>query len=199
MNRSKETDLVLAVLLYAIRSQAEGDMAALQEMGFGKTELEALEGVELAALHRAGTLRAHCLTVMLNREVFLPMLQRFRTLQKTEMLKRKLLAEDASLDMMDRFFGMSRRDYARWRRILGVIGTGGRPPDPDEEQTFRLWKAIQEKLAERERKDLLPGDFLDLKEETGLSIRAIWRLAKDWEKQGREGLPVPSKDKPRGR
>ncbi len=59
MSRSKEADLVLAVLVYAIRSLAEGDLEALREMDFGPMELKALEDIELSDLHRADTLRAH--------------------------------------------------------------------------------------------------------------------------------------------
>ncbi len=200
MSRSKEADLVLAVLVYAIRSLAEGDLEALREMDFGPMELKALEDIELSDLHRADTLRAHCLKITLNRDVFLPMLNRLHTLQKIERMKRMLLTADAPLDMMSRLFGMSQRNYSRWRRTLVVEGATGRPPVPDEDKSNRLWEAVQERLAERERKVLSPGDFLDLTEETGLGLRVIWRLVKRWEKWGREETPRSNGEHPsRGR
>ena len=42
MQGTKEADLVVAVLLYAIRCLAEGDQAALRSMRFGPKEIEAL-------------------------------------------------------------------------------------------------------------------------------------------------------------
>lgn len=198
MSRTKEADLVLAVLVYAIRSLAEGDLEALREMDFGPRELKALEEVELADLHRADTLRAHCLKITLNRDVFLPMLHRLHTLQKAERMKRMLLSADAPLDMMRRLFGMSQRSYSNWRRALVVEGATGRPPVPDEDKADRLWDAVQDRLADREKKVLTPGDFLELAEETGLGLRVIWRSVKRWEKWGRAESRRASKEKPPG-
>ena len=44
MEGTKESDLVTAVLFYAMRCLAEGDQAALRNMNFGIKEIEALRG-----------------------------------------------------------------------------------------------------------------------------------------------------------
>ncbi len=63
MEGTKEADLVVAVLMYAIRYLAEGDLAALRNMKFGPKEIEALREMSLADLYRIESLRAHCLDV----------------------------------------------------------------------------------------------------------------------------------------
>ena len=62
MPGNKEGDLVTAVMLYAIRCLAEGDLSALRSMNFGPREVEALREMNLADLYRADSLRGHCLS-----------------------------------------------------------------------------------------------------------------------------------------
>ena len=57
---TKESELVMAVLLYAIRCLEEGDQHALRSMNFGPQEVAALRDINLADLYRAGSLQAHC-------------------------------------------------------------------------------------------------------------------------------------------
>jgi hypothetical protein len=64
---TKESDLVMAVLLYAMRCLAEGDQQALRDMNFGPKEMGALREINLADLYRVGSLQAHCLEIRLNR------------------------------------------------------------------------------------------------------------------------------------
>jgi len=55
MDGTKESDLITAVLMYAIRCLAEGDQAALRNMNFGPREIEALREMNLADLYRVAT------------------------------------------------------------------------------------------------------------------------------------------------
>lgn len=63
MEGTKEADLITAVLIYAMRSLAEGDQTALRDMNFGIKEIEALREMRIADLYRIETLRAHCLDI----------------------------------------------------------------------------------------------------------------------------------------
>ena len=45
MSASKEAELITAVMLYAVRCFAEGDLPALKEMNFGPRELGALREI----------------------------------------------------------------------------------------------------------------------------------------------------------
>ena len=74
MEGTKEADLVTAVLMYAMRCLAEGDQAALRNMNFGVKEIEALREMRVADLYRVESLRAHCLEIALNRQVYWPMI-----------------------------------------------------------------------------------------------------------------------------
>ena len=100
MQGTKESDLVTAILMYALRCLAEGDQIALRNMNFGPREIEALRAMTLADLYRVESLRAHCLNIALNREVYWPMMDHLRQQRETEETEQVLIAADAPLEMM---------------------------------------------------------------------------------------------------
>ena len=120
MEGTKESDLTAAVLIYAIRCLAEGDQAALRNMNFGPREIEALREMNLADLYRIESLRAHCLDIVLNRDVYWPMIEHLRRQRESEELQQVLIAADAPLEMMQTLFGLGSREYTRLRRMLTV-------------------------------------------------------------------------------
>lgn len=180
MQGTKESDLVTAVLMYALRCLAEGDQIALRNMNFGPREIEALREMTLADLYRVESLRAHCLSIALNREVYWPMMDHLQQQRETEETEQALIAADAPLDMMQTLFGLGAREYSRLRRTLSVDPSIGRPPEPDEESAHRLWHAWSRRMG-GEEKDLLPAaEYLELHAETRVPMRAIWNLTQRW-------------------
>ena len=187
MSSNKEADLTTAVLLYAMRCLAEGDQQALRTMNFGPRELQALKEMSLSDLYRADALRTHCLKIDLDRTVFWPMLEHLKSQRETEDLQRTMIVADAPLEMMQQLFGLSSREYTRWRRLLTVEPSVGRPSEPGEEDSHRLWYAWIEAKKLRGEGSLTAADFLALNQETGIALRTIWLLARRWEDYG--GVP----------
>lgn len=174
---TKESELVMAVMLYAIRCLSENDQHALRNMNFGPEEVAALRGLNLADLYRAGSLQAHCLDIRLNRDVYWPMLAHLRRERESEELQRDLIQADAPLEMMRSLFGLGSREYTRLRRMLTVEPAVGRPPEPDEETAHRLWRALATQMQTDKDNGTDPGVYLAVHHETGASLRAVWNLA----------------------
>ncbi|MEX2259434.1 MAG: DUF2857 domain-containing protein [Woeseia sp.] len=190
MMDNKEFELTSAVMLYAIRCLADGDQAALRSMNFGPREVEALREMNLADLCRIETLRAHCLEISLNRDVYWPMVAHLRHLRENDELQKALMAADAPHELMQTFFGMSGREYSRLRRMLVANMVCGRPPEATEEEIQRLWDAWQQR-AELEEDGLLPPqEYLSLLEETDIPLRVIWHQTRRWVDYG--PLPHPA-------
>lgn len=181
---TKEADLVTAVLLYAMRCLAEGDQHALRAMQFGPKEIEALRDLNLADLYRVGTLQAHCLAIRLDRDVFWPMIANLRATREAEELQRDLIQADAPLEMMRSLFGVGSREYTRLRRMLALEPAVGRPPEPDEETSHKLWRALSAHLQPDADEVLDPKQYLAVHEESGAPMRAIWNLAQRWLEYG---------------
>ena len=196
---TKESELVMAVLLYAIRCLAEGDQHALRGMNFGPEEVAALRELNLADLYRAGSLQAHCLAIRLNRAVYWPMLTHLRQQRESETVQRDLIQADAPLEMMRSLFGVGSREYTRLRRLLTVDPSIGRPAEPDEATSHAVWQAWSKRVKEDPSASLTPEDYLALGEDTGASLRAVWNLIQRWAEYGDPSLPhvgvLPETDK----
>ena len=184
MQGTKESDLVAAVLMYALRCLVEGDQIALRHMNFGPREIEVLREMTLADLYRVESLRAHCLRIALNRDVYWPMMDHLRQQRETEETEQALIAADAPLEMMQTLFGLGAKEYSRLRRTLSVEPSIGRPPEPDEESTHRLWHAWEQRVDSEEHDPLPAAGYLELYAETGVSMRAIWNLTQRWSQFG---------------
>jgi len=184
MMGNKESELTSAVMLYAIRCLAEGDQSALRNMNFGPREVEALREMNLGDMCHIETLRAHCLKIALDREVYWPMVAHLRNRRESEELQKTLIIADAAQEMMQTFFGMSGREYARLRRMLVVETIVGRPPELDEEDTQKLWDAWKQRIEGREEMLLPPEEYLGMHEETGIALRAIWSQTSRWAEYG---------------
>ena len=174
MAGTKEADLVTSVLVYAMRCLAEGDQAALRHMNFGVKEIESLRGLCVADLYRIESLRAHCLDIALNRDVYWPMIENLCREREMEELIQSLIVADAPAEMMQVLFGLNQRDYTRLRRLLMVDPAVGRPHDVDDTASHRLWESWSSRVDEDACGFLTPEQYLDIYHETDLPMRAIW-------------------------
>ena len=190
MEGTKEADLVTAVLMYAMRCLAEGDQAALRHMNFGVKEVEALREMRVADLYRVESLRAHCLEIALNRQVYWPMIEHLSEQRALEDTIQILISADAPQEMMQVLFGLNQRDYTRLRRTLSVDLAIGRPPELDEASSHRLWEAWSTRVDGEESGLLIPEQYLTIQAETGLSMRAIWNLTQRWAQYGNLNGPI---------
>ena len=184
MQGTKEADLVIAVLMYAMRCLAEGDQTSLRNMNFGVKEIDALRDMRVADLYRIESLRAHCLEIALNRQVYWPMIEHLVEQRSMEDTIQTLISADAPQEMMLILFGLNQRDYTRLRRTLLVDPAVGRPPELDEESSHRLWETWSN-LADGEETGLLtPAQYLDIHQQTGFAMRAIWNQTQRWAQYG---------------
>jgi|SRR6056297_751860 len=177
---AKETDLVLAVLLYASRCCQEGDRHALRQMNFGTKEIEAIANLQMDDVIRAQRLGAHCLNIRLDRHAFWGLLSRLERLREEERLQRELIALDAPFPMMAELTGMKSREYSRWRRLYGLPPGMGRPPEPGEAIEEAIWRACEERMESGKRRPLVARDYIELAESCGASLKTVWKALTRW-------------------
>ena len=177
---TKEGSLVSAVLMYAMRCLAEGDLRSLRHMQFGEKEVEALRELQMLDLSRVEAMKAHCLSIALNRQVFWPMIDLLKRERKNDDLLNDLIEKDAPFDMMHDLFGLSTREYSARRRHLPSNLGQGRPQLPEREVEDALYAAWRKLVDGRGHFDLKGSDYLDLHKQTGVSIRAVWSLVSRW-------------------
>ena len=180
---TKEGRLVSAVLMYAMRCLAEGDLRSLRHMQFGEKEVEALRELQMLDLSRVEAMKAHCLSISLNRQVFWPMIDLIKRERKNDDLLNDLIEKDAPFDMMHDLFGLSTREYAARRRHLPSNLGQGRPQLPERNVEDKLYAAWRELVDGRGNFELHGSDYLNLHTETGVSVRAVWSLVSKWTRE----------------
>lgn len=190
MTSNKESELTAAVLKYALRCLLEGDLVALRNMSFQPRDVEALREMNLADLCYIESLRTPCIKITLDREAYRQMIAVVRKRRESGDLQKALISADASQEMMQTFFGTRARAYVRLRRTLMAKTSTGRPPEPDEEQTQRLWDAWKRHIEGSEESPLSPQDYLAIHEETGIPLRAVWSQISRWTEYGRPLIAV---------
>lgn len=181
---TKEGNLVSATLIYAMRCLVEGDMLALQHMQFGEREISALRELSILDLYRAESLKVHCLSIGLNRQVFWPMIEALKRERESDEQVNELIGKDAPFELMNELFGMATREYSARRRHFPANLGQGRPRLPEQDLEDELYRAWRKRMAEHESGEMGATDWLELQNETKVSLRAMFHLISRWRKEG---------------
>lgn len=187
MIKTKEAELTSAVLMYAIRCIAEGDFAALRQMQVGNKEIEAMKRIGIRDLFHAGSLRSHCVSIELNKDIFWSMIRYMKEQSEVDDHVQVLIERDAPFEMLREFYGMSTREYTRRRRERNDLTNAGRPHEPTDEEADRLWDewhSVMEKDANGRLSDI--GSYVSLSEKLRIPLRSIWLLTERWIANDRE-------------
>ena len=164
---TKESELVMAVMLYAIRCLSENDQHALRNMNFGPEEVAALRGSTWPISTGRAVSRRTAWTSSSNRDVYWPMLAHLRRERESEELQRDLIQADAPLEMMRRLFGVGSRGVygcaACWP--LSLRSVARQSPMKRQRTAFgvrclRVWMPTRVTLS-------IPNAYLAVHRETG--------------------------------
>ena len=181
--RSKENDLVFAVLSYASRCVAEGDIHAFRDLGFAVDDINVIERLSLAELQLLSASRSHAIQVSLDREAWGWLLKRMRRQRSRDALALALIRLDAPKAMMASLFGTNDREYATRREACGITETiaGGRPPSASEEEERHLWE-LWVRLAKPDAPQQLRSEdlWLVIAKEGRPPIRTAWSVIQKW-------------------
>jgi len=182
--RTKEADLLMAVIHYATRCLAEGDLRALTDIGFQAPDLTALENMTLADLHALTQAKANSVVIHVDREVLRWQVERVFRSRQRQRLENDLLLAEAPCDMMHHLFGWNVRKFMARRTQLGIKPkTGcGRPRRLTPEAEESLWN-LWLHLAHGERPSELRTDDLWLlvaRAWSDAALRDAWQAIQRW-------------------
>ena len=179
----KDADLLTAGFVYVARCLAEGDTGTLRRMGLGWPDMRALNRLGLSDVLRlvrqAAT--APFLELRFDRAAFQRQLERLEAQRQTEDRLLALLQGDAPQAMLHDLFGTTLKEYYGYRRLLGLGPCAERRPRAPDDATLRaVWQAWQAHGLDRLPGGPQPEHYLALHRATGLSLRTIWPLAREW-------------------
>lgn len=185
MKRSKESELIQAMLVYFHRCQEEGDLAALEEMGLGASEIQALTALSSDDRLRLASTKSHFLSIRLDQKVYWRMIDYILRERDRDSVIDELMLCDAPFPLIRSFTGMGGKQYQLKRVQLGIESNpAGRPAQPSAKITKTVWQEVQKLL--QNSNSLSLADFLTIFKTLNkeISLQVIWFLVQQWEEDG---------------
>ena len=188
---TKEAELNAAILLYATRCAAEGDLHMLAALGFEQGDVETLRKIRLGDLHHLAGIKGHMLKPCIDRDTFCQVMTYMEKSKDTEDLIDYFLRADASIVMMQALFGLSNSEVADRRRLLGIEGRVGRTREATSDEELAVWKAFKE-IGKDDIDSLAPDDWAQIHRKCNIPMRQIWQLVNRFEMHpSPKGTPKP--------
>lgn len=180
------SELIFNVLRYATRTLQQGDESALLVMGFEPEDVRAMEDLTVKHLQRLSELGANFMDFRIDHDSLRKVVERLKNERDIESLKDELMRVGAPQALMHHYWGMTSRDCAARRRVLGVVTPVGRPlrlSDDELEQLWHTWVSLDSIDDER-------GRYLELARHSGHSLTVIWPVVQGW--KALRAAPLPS-------
>jgi len=176
-NLSSATAAILSSLLMDIKC---GNIRRCESLGLSVEEIRALSGLSLDELHYIGQSKVSVLDVTFNHENFWLILNQARNEQARMLMIDRALELGGSMELMDKYFGMSPSDVSSRRRLMGIESRQGRTQSLTEEQDALLWADWKNAgLSSPDSHPALEAMMLAA-EFHGLSLTAVWTRVCQW-------------------
>ena len=171
-----EYEITHAAIRYAIQCMQESNWHALREMGFGPRECEAIANLTLADLSALEKrIHGHVLKVQLDAGLLWQALDDIKQKSTEQHTLTDLIQRDAPAEMMHALFGMGEKTYTRMRRHHQVSTGVGRPSELHPDTIMKLSAVL-----DRFDSPLSPADWVVAADESGLTLRTLWREYRRW-------------------
>nr|WP_302050976.1 DUF2857 domain-containing protein [Pantoea ananatis] len=177
-------------LLMDIKS---GNIRRCESMGLSVEEIRALSGLSLDELHYIGQSKVSVLDVKFNHENFWLILNQARNEQARMLMIDRALELGGSMELMDKYFGMSPSDVSSRRRLMGIESRQGRTQSLTEEQDALLWNEWKNTGIESPESHKALEAMMLAAELHGLSLTAVWTKVCQWCREVSKRVPsVPA-------
>ncbi len=164
-----------AVLVHAVLSYLGGSLAASPDprlaQAFGVSPKLARRIMDLTTtdLMLIATKGAHCIKIKIDEAAFDGLLETVGEEGNDITAKHACIEAGASREMMTALFGVTHREYARLRQMLGMGRGNGRPRECTPDDADRIFEAWQKQGGRRDARSLLT-----MARELCLPLRLVW-------------------------
>lgn len=174
---SQATTSILSSLLMDIKS---GNIRRCESLGMSMEEIRALSQLSLDELHYMSQSHVSVLDVTLNHENFWLMLNQAHIEQKLMLMIDRALELGGSMELIDKYFGLSPSEVSARRRLMGIESRQGRTQSLTEGQDAALWTEWKAAgLTSPDSHQALEAMMLAA-ELHGLSLTAVWSRVSQW-------------------
>lgn len=188
-NLSQATIAILSSLLMDLKA---GNVRRCESLGMSIEEIRALSQLSLDELHYLNQSHVSVLDVRINHDNFWLILNQARNEQKRSLMVDRALELGGSMELMDKYFGMSPTEVSARRRLMGIETRQGRTQSPSEQEDAALWQGWNAaKLRSPDSHQALEVMMLAA-EQNGVSLTAVWTRVCQWCREAKPATTVTS-------
>lgn len=185
INLSQATTAILSSLLMDIKN---GNIRRCESLGMSVEEIRALSQLSLDELHYLSQSHVSVLDIRLNHENFWLMLNQARNELKRMLMIDRALELGGSMELIDKYFGLSPAEVSARRRLMGIESRQGRTQGLTEPQDAALWTEWKASgLTSPDSHQALEAMMLTA-EQHGVSLTAVWSRVCQWCREANTSL-----------
>jgi len=167
-------ELNMSVLQYLSGLLSEGEYDEIVRFGLRREDINALRNLKVEDMELLAQQAASFIMVSVDRLSFSRTIRRVQERRAEEDLIIGLIEHGATMQMMQKFFGMSGIEYANRRRLLGIEGVGRTPIVTHEEEQC-IWDAFKA-TGVAKASELDAGQWLAIAKKCDLSLRSVAQM-----------------------
>ncbi|MDF7679911.1 DUF2857 domain-containing protein [Enterobacteriaceae bacterium ESL0689] len=168
------------LLMQLVLDLKSGYLRRCESLGIKREEMEMLQRLSIEELHYLANSEVSVVSININHDNLISMLQRARLEQQRLQQIDRALALGSSIELMQTFFGLSSVDVAARRRIAGIearAGRGNALSDEDNAEIWRLWQRSGiEKVESHDGLDVM----MLAAEQLNIPLTSVWHAVKGW-------------------
>lgn len=184
---SKEGLLTLAALHYMQACMASQDIHSLRRLNLVYRDIEAVQRLRLDDAEGEGnvadlllSLHNRCVSIKANQVLLDTALKTLHDEICSQETIIKAIAGGATKTMMRKLTGLSAREYADYRMLLGLSPRPGRLKQPDRPAIGQLHRHFKSLSDHKVRLPLPLAEYVSTSEATGIPVGVIWNISKHW-------------------
>lgn len=184
------TSINQAVIGYVVTQLNAGNLQCCEKLGFSEEELRQIKNLSLNEVVYLCNAKSQFCKVEINHELLEKILERAKQDKKLEKIQERALILDASIELMQHFFGLTTAEVSGYRRLLGKPQKQGRKKHCSEEAEGKIWtrwQALKSSLVNLNSLEALDVYML-IAEEYAVSLTTVWKMITAWEQDGQSNV-----------
>ena len=177
------TSINQAVIGYVVTQLKAGNLQCCENLGFNEEELRKINNLSINEIIYLCNSTSQFFKVEINHGLLGKILDRAQADKKLEKIQDRALMLDASIELMQHFFGLSSAEVSGRRRLLGRTEKQGRKKHCSEETESKIWlrwKELKKSVVTLDSLEAL-DTYMLIAEEYAVSLTSVWKLIQGWE------------------
>ncbi|WP_250870544.1 DUF2857 domain-containing protein [Hafnia paralvei] len=177
-----------SILTQVLRALKDGNIRHCESLGFTHSELNQLNQLTMDELFCLSRSAAQFMSVTVQHEVLRKMLAQAKQEIFLQQRIEKAISLGGSIELLNKFFGMSSNEISARRRLMGIHIPQGRTQIPNEADDAKIWEYWQHSRPDK----IYSLDALDKmieivekvsSEDNPISLTVVWNRIVIWEKE----------------